>query len=146
MLFGLAEAIDMLNEEGLDNVFARHKRHAQATRVAVETWGLEVQCLVENEHSPVLTAVRVPEGSDADQLRSVMLKECDLSLGNGLSKVQGKVFRIGHLGDINDVTLIGTLAGVEMGLSLAGVPHQAGGVQAAMDYLKSKRIPISKAA
>ena len=146
MLFGLAEAIDMLNEEGLDNVFARHKRHAQATRVAVETWGLEVQCLVENEHSPVLTAVRVPEGSDADQLRSVILKECDLSLGNGLSKVQGKVFRIGHLGDINDVTLIGTLAGVEMGLSLAGVPHQAGGVQAAMDYLKSKRIPISKAA
>jgi alanine-glyoxylate transaminase/serine-glyoxylate transaminase/serine-pyruvate transaminase len=146
MLFGLAEAIDMINEEGLENVFARHKRHAQATRAAVNAWGLEVQCLVEGEHSPVLTAVRVPDGCDADELRSVILNECDTSLGNGLSKVQGRVFRIGHLGDINDVTLLGTLAGIEIGLHLAGVPHQAGGVQAAMDYLRSDRTQVSRAA
>lgn len=136
LLFGLAEAIDMLEEEGLETVFTRHIRHAAATRVAVEAWGLEVQCLVHEEHSPVLTAVRVPEGSDADQLRSVILNQCDTSLGNGLSKVAGKVFRIGHLGDINDVTLAGTLSAVEMGLHHAGVPHQSGGVQAALDYLK----------
>jgi len=139
LLFGLAEAIDMLNEEGLDDVFSRHKRHAAATRKAVEAWGLEVQCTVDSEHSPVLTAVRVPDGVDADQLRSVILAECDTSLGNGLSKVQGKVFRIGHLGDINDVTLMGTLSGIEIGLHLADVPHQSGGAQAAMDYLKSVR-------
>jgi len=146
LLFGLAEAIDMLEEEGLDTVFARHQRHAAATRTAVEAWGLEVQCLVAEEHSPVLTAVRVPEGSDADQLRAVILAECDTSLGNGLSKVSGKVFRIGHLGDINDVTLAGTLSGIEMGLHLAGVPHQTGGVQAALDYLKSTREAQTKAA
>lgn len=146
LLFGLAEAIDMLEEEGLDNVFARHKRHAAATRVAVEALGLEVQCLVPEEHSPVLTAVRVPDGSDADQLRSVILEQCDTSLGNGLSKIAGKVFRIGHLGDINDVTLIGTLSAVEMGLHHAGVPHQTGGVQAALDYLKSTREAKTKAA
>ena len=146
LLFGLAEAIDMLEEEGLDNVFARHIRHAAATRQAVETWGLEVQCQIDNEHSPVLTAVRVPEGSDADQLRSVILAECDTSLGNGLSKVAGKVFRIGHLGDINDVTLAGTLSAVEMGLHLASVPHQSGGVQSALDYLKSTREAQTKAA
>ncbi len=146
LLFGLAEAIDMLNEEGLENVFARHKRHAAATRKAVESWGLEVQCQVESEYSPVLTGVRVPEGTDADQLRSVILANCDTSLGNGLSKVQGKVFRIGHLGDINDVTLLGTLSGIEMGLYLADVPHQSGGVQAAMDYLKTTRQQLSKAA
>ena len=146
MLFGLAEAIDMLNEEGLENVFARHMRHAKATRKAVEAWGLDVQCMVAGEHSPVLTAVRVPDGCDADHLRSVILKECDTSLGNGLSKVQGKVFRIGHLGDINDVTLLGTLAGIEIGLHLAGIPHQANGVQAAMACLKSDRQQISKAA
>ena len=146
LLFGLAEAIDMLNEEGLENVFARHKRHAAATREAVKTWGLEVQCLVESEFSPVLTAVRVPDGTDADQLRSVILSNCDTSLGNGLSKVQGKVFRIGHLGDINDVTLLGTLAAIEMGLHLADTPHNTGGVQAAMDYLKTTRQELSKAA
>jgi len=146
LLFGLAEAIDMLNEEGLDNVFARHKRHAAATREAVKSWGLEVQCMVESEFSPVLTAVRVPDGIDADQLRSVILTQCDTSLGNGLSKVQGKVFRIGHLGDINDVTLIGTLSAIEMGLHLADVPHNTGGVQAAMDYLKTTRQKLSKAA
>ncbi len=146
LLFGLAEAIDMLEEEGLDNVFARHIRHAAATRTAVEAWGLEVQCLVPEEHSPVLTAVRVPDGSDADQLRAVILAECDTSLGNGLSKVAGKVFRIGHLGDINDVTLVGALAAVEMGLHHAGVPHQSNGVQAALDYLKTTREAKAKAA
>jgi len=146
LLFGLAEAIDMLNEEGLDNVFARHMRHAAATRQAVEAWGLEVQCQVNTEFSPVLTAVRVPDGTDADELRSVILAQCDTSLGNGLSKVQGKVFRIGHLGDINDVTLLGTLSGIEVGLHLAGVPHQTGGAQAALDFLKSNRQQASKAA
>ncbi len=137
LLFGLAEAIDMLHEEGLDQVFARHKRHAAATRAAVRAWGLDVQCSVEEEYSPVLTAVRVPNGTDADALRSVILEHCNMSLGNGLSKVQGKVFRIGHLGDFNDVMLLGTLGGIEMGLHLANVPHQGGGAQAALDYLKS---------
>lgn len=146
LLFGLAEAIDMLNEEGLANVFARHIRHAAATRQAVEAWGMEVQCQVDTEFSPVLTAVRVPEGTNADELRSVILTQCDTSLGNGLSKVQGKVFRIGHLGDINDVTLLGTLSGIEVGLHLAGVPHQSGGAQAALDYLKSNRQRISTVA
>ena len=146
LLFGLAEAIDMLKEEGLENVFARHKRHAAAVRLAVQAWGLEVQCVVDSEHSPVLTAVRVPDGQDADKLRSVILENCDTSLGNGLSKVQGKVFRIGHLGDINDVTLLGTLSGIEMGLHLASVPHQSGGTQAALDYLKSNREAQTKAA
>jgi alanine-glyoxylate transaminase/serine-glyoxylate transaminase/serine-pyruvate transaminase len=140
LLFGLAEAIDMLHEEGLENVFSRHIRHAAATRKAVEAWGMEVQCTVESEFSPVLTAVRVPDGVDADHLRSVILTQCDTSLGNGLSKVQGKVFRIGHLGDINDVTLLGTLAGIEIGLHMAEVPHQRGGAQAAMDYLKTVRL------
>ncbi len=137
LLFGLAEAIDMLHEEGLDNVFARHKRHSAATRAAVRAWGLDVQCTVEDEYSPVLTAVRVPDGTDADALRTVILEHCNMSLGNGLSKVQGKVFRIGHLGDFNDVMLLGTLGGIEMGLHLADVPHQGGGSQAALDYLKS---------
>lgn len=146
LLFGLAEAIDMLNEEGLENVFSRHQRHAAATRVAVEAWGLEVQCTVNGEHSPVLTAVRVPAGSDADQLRATILEHCDTSLGNGLSKVAGKVFRIGHLGDINDVTLLGTLSGIEIGLHLAQVPHQSGGTQAALDYLKSSRQSYARVA
>jgi len=146
LLFGLAEAIDMLNEEGLETVFARHHRHAAATRIAVEAWGLEVQCLVDSEHSPVLTAVRVPDGADADFLRSVILEHCSTSLGNGLSKVQGKVFRIGHLGDINDVTLLGTLSGIEMGLHLAGVSHKTGGAQAALDHLKSTREANTKVA
>ena len=137
MLYGLAEAIDMLHEEGLDNVFARHKRHGEATRLAVQGWGLEVQCLASDEFSPVLTAVRVPEGSDADHLRKTILEHFDMSLGNGLSKIQGKVFRIGHLGDFNDLMLAGTLSGIEMGLDIAGVPHQTGGVARALDYLKT---------
>ncbi|MBX2839982.1 MAG: aminotransferase class V-fold PLP-dependent enzyme [Gammaproteobacteria bacterium] len=146
LLFGLAEAIDMLHEEGLDNVFARHHRHAAATRAAVTAWGLEVQCQFDIECSPVLTAVRVPDGIDADQLRATILEHCNMSLGNGLSKVQGRVFRIGHLGDFSDVMLLGTLAGIEMGLHLADVPHQSGGVQAALNHLKSTPRGQSKAA
>jgi len=137
LLFGLAEAIDMLNEEGLENVFNRHQRHAIATRAAVSAWGLETQCTVNEEHSPVLTAVRTPENHDADHLRSTILKHYNMSLGNGLSKIQSRVFRIGHLGDFNDLMLMGTLAGIEMGLQLAEIPHQSGGMQSALDLLKS---------
>jgi alanine-glyoxylate transaminase / serine-glyoxylate transaminase / serine-pyruvate transaminase len=135
LLYGLREAIQMLKEEGLANVFARHQRHAEATRRAVRAWGLEIVCQNPAEYSPVLTAVMMPAGHDADQFREVVLKNFDMSLGMGLSKLKGKVFRIGHLGDINDLTLIGALAGVEMSLSLAGVPHQKGGVAAAMEHL-----------
>lgn len=135
MLYALAEAIDMLHEEGLDRVFARHKRHAEATRHAVRAWGLDILCNDPKYHSPVLTAVIMPEGHDADRFRKTVLDAFDMSLGTGLSKVQGKVFRIGHLGDTNDLTILGTIAGCEMGLTLAGVPHRKGGVQAAMDYL-----------
>lgn len=135
LLYGLKEAISMLEEEGLEQVFSRHQRHAEATRRAVRAWGLEVLCLNENEHSPVLTTVLLPEGQDADQLRKVILDRFDMSMGAGLGKLKGRVFRIGHLGDINDLTLLGTLSGVEMGLACAGVPHQSGGVQAAMAYL-----------
>lgn len=138
LLYGLREAIDMLLEEGLDNVFARHARHAEATRRAVRTWGLEIQCQDEREYSGVLTAVRMPDGHNADAFRKTVLEHFDMSLGNGLSKLQGKVFRIGHLGDFNDLTLCGTLAGVEMGFGLAGVPHTKGGVQAAMEYLQKE--------
>lgn len=138
LLYGLAESIDMLLEEGLDNVFARHQRHGEATRRAIRAWGLEILCVEPKEYSPVLTAVLVPGGHDADALRKVILEHFDMSLGAGLGKVAGKIFRIGHLGDLNDLTLLGTLAGVEMGLGLAGIPHKAGGVQAAMDYLGGK--------
>jgi alanine-glyoxylate transaminase/serine-glyoxylate transaminase/serine-pyruvate transaminase len=142
MLYALAEAIDMLHEEGLDNVFARHRRHAEATRRAVRTWGLENLCRNERHYSPVLTAVLMPEGHNADHLRKVILDHFDLSLGTGLSKVAGKVFRIGHLGDTNDLTIIGTLAGVEMGLGLAKVPHSTGGVAEAMRYLAETAKPF----
>ncbi len=135
LLFGLREAIAMLFEEGLDNVFARHDRHAEATRRAVRTWGLEVLCQDEREYSSVLTAVLLPDGHDADAFRKTVLEHFDMSLGNGLGKVAGKVFRIGHLGDFNDLMLAGTLCGVEMGLGLAGVPHNKNGVAAALDYL-----------
>jgi alanine-glyoxylate transaminase / serine-glyoxylate transaminase / serine-pyruvate transaminase len=135
MLYGLDTAIDMLTEEGLDNVFARHIRHGEAARAAVKVWGLELQCAVESEQSPVLTTIRLPDGHNADALRQIILDKFDLSLGTGLSKVAGRVFRIGHLGDINDLTVIAALAGVEMGLGLAGVPHKPGGVQAAMARL-----------
>ncbi len=142
LLYGLAEAIDMLNEEGLDNVFARHKRHGEATRRAVAAWGLENLILDERHFSPVLTAVVMPEGHNADTFRKVALDHFDISLGTGLSKVAGKVFRIGHLGDINDLTLVGTLAGVEMALGIAKVPHKTGGVTAAMQYLAETAKPF----
>ncbi len=135
LLYGLREAIKMLLDEGLENVFARHDRHAAATRAAVQAWGLEVLALDPREYSSTLTAVLMPEGYDADMFRQVALDKFDISLGTGLGKVKGKVFRIGHLGDFNDLMLMGSLAGVEMGLSAAGVPHNAGGVQAAMNLL-----------
>ena len=135
LLYGLHEAIAMLLEEGLPAVFARHERHARATRAAVRGWGLEILCANPEEYSPALTAVRVPEGQDADALRRVALQRFNLSLGQGLGKVAGKVFRIGHLGDFNDLTLLGTLAGVEMSLGLAGIRSTPGGVQAAMQEL-----------
>ena len=132
LLYGLAEAIDMLHEESLDAVFARHDRHAAATRRAVQAWGLEVLCQEPRDFSSSLTAVLLPDGYDADEFRASVLEKFNMSLGNGLSKLAGKVFRIGHLGDFNDLMLLGTLSGVEMGLSLADIPHQKGGVDAAM--------------
>lgn len=141
LLFGLREAIAMLNEEGFENVFARHTRHAAATRTAVEAWGLEVVCKNPDEFSGSLTAVFVPDNSSADKLRGVILEAFDMSLGTGLGKLADRVFRIGHLGNFNDLMLAGTLSGVEMGLALADVPHRPGGVQAALDYL-AKNIPL----
>jgi alanine-glyoxylate transaminase/serine-glyoxylate transaminase/serine-pyruvate transaminase len=135
LLYALDEAINLLHEERLDHVFARHIRHGEATRRAVAAWGLENLITEPKVFSPVLTAVLLPEGHSADGFRRVALENFDISLGTGLSRVADKVFRIGHLGDINDLTLIGALSGVEMALGLAGVPHQKVGVQAAMDYL-----------
>jgi alanine-glyoxylate transaminase/serine-glyoxylate transaminase/serine-pyruvate transaminase len=135
LLYGLAEAIDMLNEEGLDNVFARHARHGEAARRAVRAWGLEVFCREPRHYSNSLTAVLMPEGQSADRFRRVVHETFDMSLGNGLSKVADRVFRIGHLGDFNDLMLAGTLSGVEMGLEVAGVPHKKGGAAAALAYL-----------
>jgi alanine-glyoxylate transaminase/serine-glyoxylate transaminase/serine-pyruvate transaminase len=140
LLYGLRE------EEGLDNVFARHQRHAEATRRAVHAWGLEVLAANPAEYSGSLTAVLVPAGHDADRVRKVILEHFDMSLGTGLGKLAGKVFRIGHLGDFNDLTLLGTLAGVEMGLQLAGVPAKQGGVQAAMQYLAARHADEKRAA
>jgi len=135
LLYGLREAIAMILEQGLAQVFARHARLAEATRRAVRAWGLEIFCSREEERSNSVTAVLMPEGHDADALRRLILERFDLSLGTGLSRLKGKVFRIGHLGDLNDLWLLGALAGVEMGLALSGVPHRQGGVAAAMDYL-----------
>ena len=135
LLYGANEAVKMLLEEGLANVFARHDRHAEATRRAVRAWGLEIQCAEPRHYSSSLTAVRLPEGLSADALRAVILERYNMSLGNGLGPLKDRVFRIGHLGDFGDLQLLGTLGGVEMGLRAAGVPHRAGGVQAAMDYL-----------
>jgi len=148
LLYGLAEALKMLlEEEGLDNVFARHQRHAEATRRAVHAWGLEVYALEPREFSSSLTGVLVPAGQDADRVRKVILDAFDVSLGTGLTKLGGKMFRIGHLGDFNDLMLMGTLAGVEMGLELAGVPVKKEGVRAAMDYLSEcARAPARKVA
>jgi len=135
LLYGLREALDLLLDEGLDAVFARHARHAEATRRAVRAWGLELVPLDDREHSSSLTAVLLPDGHDADELRALILDRYDVSLGAGLGKLAGRVFRIGHLGDLNDVWLAGALAGVEMGLAGAGVPVEPGGVQAAIDHL-----------
>ncbi len=135
LLYGLREALEMLREEGLENVFARHKRHAEATRRAVRAWGLEIVCTDPREYSSSATAIFTPGGYSADELRKVILEQFNMSLGAGLGKLQGKVFRIGHLGDFNDLMLAGTLSGVEMGLTVAGVPHAKGGVAAALDYL-----------
>jgi alanine-glyoxylate transaminase/serine-glyoxylate transaminase/serine-pyruvate transaminase len=134
LLYGLAEAIDMLHEEGLERVFARHDRHAEGVRRAIRAWGLEILCREPKYYSSTLTAVLMPEGHNADALRNTALDRFDVSLGTGLSKVAGKVFRIGHLGDTNDLTIIATLAGVEMALALAGLPHKPAGVAAAMAY------------
>ncbi len=138
LLYGLHEALEMLFNEGLDTVFARHQRHAEATRLAVHGWGLEILCADPNEYSAALTAVIMPEGHSADAFRKIVLDHFNMSLGQGLTKLKDKIFRIGHLGDINDLSLCATLAGIEMGLALAGVPHRKGGVQAAMDYLTQK--------
>jgi alanine-glyoxylate transaminase/serine-glyoxylate transaminase/serine-pyruvate transaminase len=135
LLYGLRESLAMLREEGLDNVFARHARHGEATRRAVRAWGLEVLCLNASEYSSSSTSVLVPAGHNADELRKTILERFNMSLGNGLNKLAGKVFRIGHLGDFNDLMLAGTLSGVEMGLALAGVPHKAGGISVALEYL-----------
>jgi alanine-glyoxylate transaminase / serine-glyoxylate transaminase / serine-pyruvate transaminase len=140
LLYGLREALAMLREEGLENVFARHARHAAATRAAVEAWGLEVLALDPREQSPVLTGVIVPEGVDADAVRGVILDRFDMSLGAGLGKLAGRIFRIGHLGDFNDLMLAGTLCGVEMGLRLAGVPIEPG-VPAALKVLEREPVP-----
>ena len=147
LLYGLREALVMLlEEEGLENVFARHQRHAEATRRAVRAWGLEVLAANPAEYSGALTAVVLPAGQDADRVRKVILENFDMSLGTGLGKLAGKVFRIGHLGDFNDLALMGTLAGVEMGLALAGVPCRRDGVQAAMQYLAECRAKPARAA
>ena len=137
LLYGLREALHMLEEEGLEQVFARHARHAEATRRAVLAWGLDILCANPQEFSNTLTAVLMPAGHDADHLRKIILERFDMSLGAGLGKMQGRLFRIGHLGDFNDLTLAGTLCGVEMGLVLAGVPVKQVGVAAALDYLRT---------
>jgi alanine-glyoxylate transaminase/serine-glyoxylate transaminase/serine-pyruvate transaminase len=136
LLYGLRESLRMLDEEGLANVYARHQRHAEATRLAVRGWGLEVLCADEREHSGSLTAVMVPEGHDADKIRAVILDRYNMSLGSGLGKLAGRIFRIGHLGDFNDLMLAGTLAGVQMGLVAAGVPIDPTGINAALDRLQ----------
>jgi alanine-glyoxylate transaminase/serine-glyoxylate transaminase/serine-pyruvate transaminase len=146
MLHGLAAGIAMLHEEGLDNVFARHQRHAEATRRAVRAWGLEILCLDPAEYSGSLTAILMPGGYDADAFRKLVLEHFDMSLGAGLTRLKGKVFRIGHLGMFNDLMLMGTLAGVEMGLALAGIPHRQGGVDAAMAYLAAQAAEGRRAA
>jgi alanine-glyoxylate transaminase/serine-glyoxylate transaminase/serine-pyruvate transaminase len=143
LIFGLREAVQMLLEEGLPNVFARHERHGNATRAALRAWCMELVCHDPTEYSNTVTAVFTPEGHSADALRAIILEKFDMSLGAGLSKLANKVFRIGHLGHFNDLMLAGTLAGVEMGLRLSGVPHKEGGVMAALDSLAPKSKPVA---
>lgn len=137
LLYGLDEALKMLLEEGMENVFARHARHAAATRAAVAAWGLDNVCVNEHEYSNSTTAILLPEGCDADLLRKIVLERFNMSLGTGLGKLKGRCFRIGHLGNFNDLMLAGTLSGVEMGLELAGAPHGKGGINAALEFLAS---------
>jgi alanine-glyoxylate transaminase/serine-glyoxylate transaminase/serine-pyruvate transaminase len=137
LLFGLREALQMLQEEGLPQVFARHQRLAAAARTAVRAWQLDIVCERDDEHSPVVTAVSMPTGSDADQLRALILERFNLSLGAGLGRLKGTAFRIGHLGEFNDVMLIGTLGGIELGLAAAGLSFRRGGVAAALEQLSS---------
>ena len=147
LLYGLAEAIDMINEEGLENVFARHERLAEATRSAVRAWGLEINCRDAKYYSPAVTTVLMPDGHNADAFRKLVLDTFNMSLGTGLNKLAGKAFRIGHLGDTNELTIMGALTGVEMSLALAGVPHKKGGVDAAMASLvKAAKPAAAKAA
>jgi len=144
ILYGLREALNMLRDEGLDNVIARHERFGRATRAAAKAWGLDILAVNPAEYSGVLTAVIMPEGRDADVFRQIVLERFDMSLGTGLGRMKGKIFRIGHLGDLNDLTLAGTLSGVEMGLKLADVPHKPGGVMAALEMLASEALaPVS---
>ncbi len=144
LLYGLSEALDMILGEGLDNVFARHNRLAEACRIAVRAWGLEIQCADPAVYSPVLTGVMTPEGIDADQLRKTIYERFDMSLGTGLGKMKGRMYRIGHLGDCNDLTLMATLTGCEMGMQIAGMKLAGSGVSAAMDYLVSQRVPFNR--
>ena len=150
LLYGLRESLAMLHEEGLENVYARHARHGEATRRAVKVWGLENVCVSPENYSSSVTAIFMPPGSNADEFRKLVLEQFNMALGSGLGRLAGKVFRIGHLGDFNDLMLAGTLSGVEMGLALAGVKHSKGGVAAALDYLttaaQEARGPVLQAA
>jgi len=141
LLYGLSESLDMLLEQGLDTVFARHQRGGRGVRAAVQAWGLPTQCADERVHSPVLTGVVTPAGVDADAVRKLIHERFDLSLGAGLGKLKGRMFRIGHLGDCNDLTLLAALSGVEMGLKLSGVPVGGSGVLAAMEFFASTPAP-----
>jgi alanine-glyoxylate transaminase/serine-glyoxylate transaminase/serine-pyruvate transaminase len=145
LFYGLREALLMLEDEGLPNIFQRHERHAEATRAAVRAWGLEIVCEDPREYSSSMTAIFVPEGHDADRLRQIILERYNMSLGVGLTKLAGRVFRIGHLGSFNDLMLMGTLSGVEMGLRLAGVPHRSGGIMAAIESLAHAHTPVEPA-
>ena len=144
LLYGLSESLDMLLEEGLDNIFARHERLAEACRAAVRAWGLEIQCVEDGRHSPVLTGVMMPEGVDADQVRKLIYENFNMSLGTGLGKLKGLMFRIGHLGDTNDLALIATLGGCQMGLRMSGVKLKGDGVAAAMDRLQATAKPQAR--
>jgi alanine-glyoxylate transaminase/serine-glyoxylate transaminase/serine-pyruvate transaminase len=135
LLYGLKKALELLQEEGLENVFIRHDRAAAATRRCVEHWGLEINCLNSHQHSSTLTAVRLPSGFSADALRADILERSNMALGNGLGRLSDKVFRIGHLGDFNNLAVAATLAGIEMGLAALGIPHRKGGVEAALTSL-----------
>jgi alanine-glyoxylate transaminase/serine-glyoxylate transaminase/serine-pyruvate transaminase len=146
LLYGLAEAIDLINEEGLQNVLDRHERLAEASRRAVHAWGLELNCREAKYYSPAVTTVLMPEGYNADQFRKVVLDTFNMSLGTGLNKLAGRAFRIGHLGDTNELTVMGALTGIEMSLAIAGIPHKKGGVDAAMSYLADAMKPVSAAA